>query len=143
VLLRWPTGWERLAALLDKPQEWRLAAIEDWLIGYVSRLTKLAPERIDVREPLVSYGLGSMDAVRLSGDLEIELKVKLEPTLLYDHPTIESIAAYIGGDSEAPASRRPFPVELERRLAEVASMSDDEALKMLVVGIEPPGSNQE
>lgn len=88
----------------------RVEAIEDWLIAKLSE--KLAGSAgIDVREPLVNYGLSSLTAVSISGDLQEWLGREVSPTVLYDYPTIESLARYLGsretGDRQPRACRSP------------------------------------
>ena len=70
--------------------------IENWLIERISRSTGISPQEINVRETFAHYGLDSVQAVRLSAELEDWLECKLAPTLAYDYPTIESLAQYLG-----------------------------------------------
>lgn len=70
-------------------------AIQTWLVTYLADLLGVAPDKIDVREPFESYGLSSKDAVILSGDLEVWLERRLEPTLAWAYPTIEALAHYL------------------------------------------------
>ena len=75
-------------------------AIQDWLVTQLSRLLEVEPQDLDIREPFTNYGLRSVDAVGLSGDLEDWLDRRLSPTLAYDYPTIESLARHLAGKSE-------------------------------------------
>jgi phthiocerol/phenolphthiocerol synthesis type-I polyketide synthase C len=75
------------------------AAIQAWLTDYVSRLIKTEPQTIDVHEPLENFGLSSIDAVSLSGDLESWLGIQLSPMLVYVYPTIEALALYLAEES--------------------------------------------
>lgn len=70
-------------------------AIEDWLIAKIFEQLASA-EEIDVQQPLVNYGLSSLAAVSISGELQEWLGREVPPTLLYDYPTIESLARYLG-----------------------------------------------
>src|SRR6266568_1180805 len=80
-------------------------AIQDWLVTQLSRLLEVEPQDLDIREPFTNYGLRSVDAVGLSGDLEDWLDRRLSPTLAYDYPTIESLARHLAGESEVSADR--------------------------------------
>jgi acyl carrier protein len=75
-------------------------AIQRWLITHIAQLLGEDQASIDVGEPFVNYGLGSTDAVILSGDLEAWLGRDLPATLLWDFPTIAALASYL---AEAPA----------------------------------------
>ncbi|MGF1937067.1 MAG: beta-ketoacyl synthase N-terminal-like domain-containing protein [Nostoc sp. ChiQUE02] len=71
-------------------------AIQDWLVSQISQRLNLAFHQIDIKESFACYGLDSVAAVRLTGDLAECLECQLEPTLLYDYPNIESLAEYLG-----------------------------------------------
>jgi acyl carrier protein len=55
----------------------------------------LTPEEVDVTIPFDRYGLDSLTAVSLTGDLQDWLGVEVDPTLLYDYPTIEELVKYL------------------------------------------------
>ncbi len=74
--------------------------IQDWLITHIAKLLQIAPDSIDIDEPFSAYGLSSLDAVTLSGDLEEFLGHRLSPTVAYDYPNILSLSRYLVGDSE-------------------------------------------
>jgi acyl carrier protein len=75
-----------------KPDEMML---QRWLIDRVAESIKVKPDDIDTTLPFSYYGLDSVAAIGLSGDLEILLGTKLSPTLTWDYPTIELLAAYL------------------------------------------------
>lgn len=51
--------------------------------------------------PFDRYGLDSSVAVGLTGDLEDWLETKLDPTLLYDYPTIEGLSQHLADEFKA------------------------------------------
>ncbi|WP_414561748.1 MULTISPECIES: beta-ketoacyl synthase N-terminal-like domain-containing protein [unclassified Anabaena] len=71
--------------------------ITAWLVAKVAEQLQISPQEIDIDEPLAQYGLGSLAAVRISGELQEWLEKELSPTLLYDYPTIQALAAYLAG----------------------------------------------
>lgn len=76
-------------------------SIQAWFIAKLASSLGMKPSDIDISEPFASYGLASVDVVGLSGELEDWLERQLSPTLLYDHPTIESLAQYLVEDPHA------------------------------------------
>jgi len=74
-------------------------AIQAWLISRLSERTKRNPERVDPRAPFTSYGLDSLAAVSLSGELEEWLGRRLSPTLAWEYPSIELLARRLAGES--------------------------------------------
>src|SRR6185436_7667777 len=84
------------------------AAVAAWLARRLPALLGLPAGEIDPREPLAAYGLGSLHAATLAGDLARWLGRPLPPTLVYDFPTLESLAAHLAGaESAVPTNREP------------------------------------
>jgi acyl carrier protein len=71
--------------------------IEEWIVTWLSKRLKLAENEIAPGMEFVNLGLSSRDAVMLAGELERWLGKELDPTLLWDHPTIEGLASHIAG----------------------------------------------
>jgi acyl carrier protein len=66
-----------------------------WLTNRLSEMLQIAPESVDPEKSLAAYGLGSSQGMELTGDLEQWLGRKLPATLIWDYPTIVSIAEYV------------------------------------------------
>jgi acyl carrier protein len=81
--------------------------IQAWLTDYISKLMQIPPEEALLDREFTSFGIDSAAAVGLSVDLGDWLGIEIDPTLVYDHPTIESVSAYIAEKllAEEPASR--------------------------------------
>ncbi|MGW0748088.1 acyl carrier protein [Streptomyces sp. NPDC002587] len=71
------------------------AAPHAWLSARLSLYLRRAPETIDPTVPLAEYGMDSVAALSLCGDLEDEFGLEVEPTLLWDHPTVESLVRHL------------------------------------------------
>ena len=80
-----------------------VAAIQNWLKAKLAEYLDIKPDSIDVTKPFSSYGLASVDAVGLSGDLEDWLGRTLSPTVVYDYPDIARLARYLAGDAAVVA----------------------------------------
>ena len=72
--------------------------IQDWLAAKIAGLLQVGPEEIDIREDLDFYGLESVEAITLSGELSEWVGRDLSPTIVREHPTIVDIAAYLTGE---------------------------------------------
>lgn len=71
------------------------AEIQDWIVAYLAELLEIEPDEVDVTIPFDRYGLDSSAAVGLTGDLEDWLGRELDPTLLYDYPTVEALVQHL------------------------------------------------
>ncbi|GAO41451.1 hybrid non-ribosomal peptide synthetase/type I polyketide synthase [Flavihumibacter petaseus] len=88
--------------------------IQQWLVRQLAASLHLEPELIDIREPFAHYGLSSGEAVSLSGELEELLGRRLSPTLVYEYPSIFTLAQFlVQADDHADISRvgNPLPDE--------------------------------
>ena len=77
-----------------------IVAIQSWLVAQLADVLSLDPTTVDIDQPLTRYGLDSIDAVTLVGDLEDWLDLELPSTLLWDYPTIAKAATYLVDEFE-------------------------------------------
>lgn len=73
-------------------------SIRTWLVEQLVRLTDLLPEQIDITEPFASYGLDSVAAAGLSGELGNWLGKQLSPTITWDYPTVKLLANHLASE---------------------------------------------
>ncbi|WP_339381836.1 acyl carrier protein [Dendronalium phyllosphericum] len=74
------------------------AEIQTWIVSYIAELLEVDAEEIDVTIPFDRYGLDSSAAVGLTGDLEDWLGREINPTLLYDYPTVEALVQHLNSE---------------------------------------------
>lgn len=81
-----------------------VAELREWLRRWVAEATGQPLENITVDRPMEEFGLASRDALALGGDIEELTGVVLNATVVYQHPTIASLAEVIvNGDPQQPA----------------------------------------
>lgn len=78
------------------------AEIQAWIVSYLAELLEVEPDEVDVTIPFDRYGLDSSAAVGLTGDLGDWLGHEIEPTLLYDYPTIKALVKYLASELLKP-----------------------------------------
>jgi acyl carrier protein len=71
------------------------AELQDWLVCYLAELLEIEPDEVDEKKAFDRYGLDSLAAVGLTGELEDWLGCKLDPTVMYYYPTIEALVKYL------------------------------------------------
>lgn len=74
------------------------AELRAWLAQRVAAYVQRSAPEIAYDVPLAEYGLDSVYALTLSGDIEDHLGIALEPTLMWDHPTIDALTTALLGE---------------------------------------------
>jgi acyl carrier protein len=69
--------------------------IQDWIVGYLARQMQIPADSIDISAPFDSLALDSATAIGMTGDLEQWLGRPIDPTIVYDYPTIEEISEHL------------------------------------------------
>ncbi|WP_051791017.1 acyl carrier protein [Amycolatopsis jejuensis] len=64
-----------------------------WLTGRIAGYLQMAPENIDSSVPLPEYGLDSLHAVAVCGEIEDEFGLVVDPTVLWDNPSVDALSA--------------------------------------------------
>ncbi len=86
------------------------AAITGWLKTQLAPLLRCSPEEIDATARFETLGLDSATAVRMTMDLEDWLGRPVDPTMLYDYPTIDRLAdALARNDGDGAGSMELLP----------------------------------
>ncbi|MFI7667131.1 acyl carrier protein [Nocardia sp. NPDC049526] len=73
-------------------------SIQGWLVKRVADYTERAPHQVDPAVPLAELGLDSASAVTLCGEIEDRWSLDVDPTLVFDYPTIADIAAHLAAE---------------------------------------------
>lgn len=81
-----------------------IEAISTWLVFQLAKRLELATEQIDIHKDFADYGLSSLEAVNLSGDLENWLGRRLSPTLLLDFDNIDALAQHLAQEANSDHS---------------------------------------
>jgi phthiocerol/phenolphthiocerol synthesis type-I polyketide synthase C len=71
------------------------AETQNWLLEYLARTVDMPIDELDIKRPFSEYGMDSSKAVEMIHALEKKLDVRLQSTLPWDFPTIESLAAHV------------------------------------------------
>lgn len=71
--------------------------IQDWIIDYLAKELDTKPSSIDPSATFDSFALDSATAIGMTGDMENWLGKRIDPTIVYDYPTIEEFSNYLAG----------------------------------------------
>jgi acyl carrier protein len=75
------------------------AALRAWLIEQVAEYLECGADQVDPTRSFTEYGLHSMLALSLCADLEEHLGTPLEPTVVWDHPSVDALIAHVLADA--------------------------------------------
>ena len=105
-------------------------ALREWLVDYLVTNIGCSPEEIDLDASLNDLGVGSRDAIVLSGELSELLGRPVSPVEFWEHPTINALVHFLtgsGADAGAGAA-----VDLDRG-------SPNEPIAVIGLGCRFPG----
>ncbi|WP_051173840.1 acyl carrier protein [Amycolatopsis orientalis] len=69
--------------------------IQPWLVERVAHYAMIPAEEIEADVPLAQYGLDSVYAFALCGDIEDTLGLLVEPILLWDVDTVAALTTHL------------------------------------------------
>lgn len=107
-------------------------ALSRWIREWMERELSIAAADLNADRTFVQYGMDSVHAMMLVGDLEEHLGRRLSPTLAWDHPTVERLAAHL---AQASAPTLPAQADAEpdadALLAQLDDMSEEDIDRLL------------
>lgn len=74
-----------------------LTALKTWLENWLKQHLHTTPAAIADQRTFAEYGLTSILAVQLAADLETFLQTPVENTVVYNYPTVHSLATHFAG----------------------------------------------
>jgi acyl carrier protein len=73
----------------------KLKNIEEFISSKIAGAMEINPEKIDVTVPFEAYGIDSITAVRMVGELEDLLDVELPTSLLWEYDNIQKLSQHL------------------------------------------------
>jgi acyl carrier protein len=77
--------------------------VRNWIREHLGKVLGVPPETIALDKDLASYGLDSVDAVLMAGELEEAMGLEIDPAAFLQHPTLESMIRALGQPAIIPA----------------------------------------
>ena len=104
-------------------------SVQAWLAHWMTSELSLDDTGIDPDRAFLSYGMDSMHAMMLVGDLEGSIGTRLPPTLAWDYPTVRALAEHVVAKAASlSASQDPVP---ETTFTQVKSGGEPDARAIL------------
>ncbi|MCW3841499.1 SDR family NAD(P)-dependent oxidoreductase [Micromonospora yasonensis] len=116
------------------------AEVERRLVEQLASRLKISPQAVDTTRPIATYGLSSVDMVGMVGELEAWLGRALSSTLIWEYPTLDTLAGFLAD----PASDTADPQagtgpEMSGPAGAADRVEQDEAVAIIGIGCRFPG----
>jgi acyl carrier protein len=95
---------QRVDAVVHRIRPRTPEEVQEWFLAYLAQTLQAAPDRIDIKAPFEVLGLDSVTAVGMSGDLQAWLGFSVDPMVVFDYPTIESLSTHLAECSRTNGS---------------------------------------
>jgi len=130
--------------LAEAPASKRRSLLQAHLREHAMRVLGLSANfNLDSRQPLREIGMDSLMAVELRNAISASVQQKLPATLLFDFPTIEALADFLGPQLWQETKPAPEPAPAVEKTsapapetAGVENLSDEEAEALLLAELE-------
>jgi acyl carrier protein len=66
-----------------------------WLTSRLASYLEVPATTINPMVPLAEMGVDSVHAISLVGDVELHFDIDVDPTMIFDYPTLSGIAEFI------------------------------------------------
>ncbi|MFD7997664.1 SDR family NAD(P)-dependent oxidoreductase [Streptomyces mirabilis] len=104
--------------------------VRAWLTSAVAEAAGLDPLAVDAERPIAEFGLGSRQLVTLATELSGRIGRAVEPSLVFDHPTVAALAAAVLDEGPVGVAA-PVPAD--------APVRGDEDIAVISMGCRYPG----
>jgi acyl carrier protein len=126
--------------LAAAPEQKRKELLRNHVRAIAAKLLAVRPEELREDQPLNDVGLDSLMAIELRGALSASVGRTLPSTLLFDHPTIGAVVAYLvqnmSGETGTVAATPANDNFSDEAVDRLVLMSDDEAEALLLRQLE-------
>ncbi|MFF4349263.1 acyl carrier protein [Streptomyces sp. NPDC001530] len=81
---------------LDRPlPHGKAPDLDLWLTERVAFHLHKTPDEIDPDTPLADYGIDSVAAISICGEIEERYRLAVAPTIAYDFPTVNALTGHL------------------------------------------------
>jgi acyl carrier protein len=99
-----------------------LDTLKSWLYTWMADELGIERSRIDAAQSFLSYGMDSVQAMTMVGDLEAKLGLRLPPTLAWDYPDINALATHLAARTSAMSTAPRATVSRAKRESLLAEL---------------------
>jgi acyl carrier protein len=71
------------------------AGLTEWITAWLRTELGLPDAPLEMTAPFTRFGMDSVHALMMTGDLEEHLGRRLSPTVAWDHPTVDALSTFL------------------------------------------------
>lgn len=105
--------------------------IQNFLVNKLAKELKTSPEKINKDLSFTDFGLDSAKSILLVGELEDIVGKSLEPTILWNYPSINKLVDFLTQEKQ-PENKEKRNIETEEVISNIEDLSDEEVEKILL-----------
>jgi acyl carrier protein len=116
------------SAPTENDRQQMINAVEGWMTAWLTTRAGVDPADVDLEKPFADYGLDSITAVEMSGEIEDWSGIALTPVIAWNHPTVGRLSEFLVGEllGESPTEEQDNEEDLHALLDEIEQLSDDD-----------------
>jgi acyl carrier protein len=103
----------------------RRVAMERFLQEQIGHVLRQSPSRIDEKTPFRNLGLDSLMGLELRNRLDTELSLQLPATVVWNYPTVRSLAIHLASLLGLPIETKIEDAVQDSGMAEIESLLDE------------------
>jgi len=84
--------------------------VQATILEILNRLLHLPKEKVDLDASFSALGVDSISAVEIMRDINRTFHCQLDTVMIYDHPTVEKLAAFVKSQCRRPQVHRELPM---------------------------------
>ncbi len=112
----------------DRPA--MIAEVEAWMVAWLTARAGVNPSEVDLEKPFSDYGLDSITAVEMSGEIEDWSGIAVTPVIAWNHPTVARLSEFlvdeVMGIERAETDDAVNEEDLHALLDEIEQLTDDD-----------------
>ncbi len=88
---------------MEKTLKPKRRELENWFLSEIAAQTERPVSEIDPEQPFAALGLDSTVIISLTGEMEDKWGLELDPTLVFEYPSISRLLSYLEAEGVVAA----------------------------------------